>query len=165
MRAAIGVLVAVGCGGDAPPTVDVGPTGPPSIAFASPSGEEPICVSIGDNPTASIPLLVSVEELVLNPPGTCGSYAQCGHLVLYANGVENNRSAVLGIDLLLHKLADPIHDGTLHAGTGEPDLLRLRVEVTHEAGHVLRDHAGEPLKAELALITVPDCALTDDQPN
>jgi DNA-binding CsgD family transcriptional regulator len=131
------------------------------IAFVSPAGDEPICVSIGDDADGRVPLVVETSQVVLNPPATCGTYLQCGHLVLYAEGVENNQSAVRGIDLLLHKLANPIFDGTPHAGTGEPNLLDLRVEVVTDAGDVLLDHAGEPVAAELSLVTVADCESPD----
>jgi hypothetical protein len=152
--------LASGCGGDEAPPIDLGPTGEPKIAFASPAGDEPICVSIGDV-DGRIPLVVETSQVVLNPPATCGTYLQCGHLVLYAEGVENNRSAVRGIDLLLHKLANPIFDGTPHAATGEPNLLDLRVEVVTDAADVLLDHAGEPVAADLSLVTVPDCESLD----
>lgn len=149
----------LGCGSGDPPVIDLGPTGEPSVDFASPEGEAPICVSIGDDANGRVPLVVAIDQIVLKPPGTCGTFVQCGHLVLYAEGVENNRSAVRGIDLLLGKLADPVFDGSIHDGTGEPDLLDLRVEVVTDAEEPLLDREGEPVAAELSLITVPDCAV------
>lgn len=149
-----------GCGGDEPTPVDLGPTGQPTIRFASPPADA--CISIGDDVSGRVPLLIDTEELVLNPPDACGVFVQCGHLVLYAEGVENNRSAVRGIDLLLHRLADPVHDGSVHAGTGEADLLDLRVEVVTDAGTVMLDHLGEPVAAEVAVVSVPDCGALAD---
>jgi len=152
------VWALAGCGSDETAPVDIGPTGPPSIRFADPpSAQGSQCVSIGDDPTSPVPLLVEVDELVLRPPGTCAGYRQCGHLALYVGDVLNNESASVVVELLLHKLADGYHDGSPHAGTGEPDVLRLSVEVVDSGLTPLNDHDGEPLADTLQLITVPSC--------
>jgi hypothetical protein len=144
--AALAALLVAGCDDDEAVALDVGPTGPPSILFADPpSGEAPHCVSVGNDAIVDVPLLVTVDEIVLRPPGGCGSYQQCGHLQLYADGVLNNESSVSTIALLMHKLADQFHDGSDHAGTGEPDVLSLRVAVANSAGEPLTDHDGAPL--------------------
>ena len=155
---ALAALLVAGCDDEEAVPLDLGPTGPPSILFTDPpSGEGPHCVSIGTDADAQVPLLVTVHELALRPPGSCGAYQQCGHLQLYVDGVLNNESSVSSIALLIHKLADPYHDGTEHAGTGEPDVLTVRVDVVESQGEPLNDHDGEPLTDVLALITVPSC--------
>jgi hypothetical protein len=112
---------------------------------------------VSDETDARVPLLVEVTELVLRAPGACGSYVQCGHLSLYVNDELNNESAVPGIDLLLRKLADRYHDGAPLPDSGEPDLLRVRVEVQNDDGQPLTNHAGEPLEDEVRLITLAEC--------
>ena len=54
-------------------------------------------------------------------------------------------------------LAD--NDGSDGEGTGLPDVLEVTVEVVDSDGEVMNDHAGEPLRDEIQLITVADCAL------
>ncbi len=155
---ALAALLVAGCADEEAAPLDVGPTGPPSILFVDPpSGQGPHCMSIGTDADAQLPLLVSVEELILRPPGSCGSYEQCGHLQLYSDGVLNNESSVTTIALLMHKLADPIHDGSKHAGTGEPDVLTVRVDVVDSAQQPLNDHDENPLTDTLELITVASC--------
>jgi hypothetical protein len=149
-------LSCLGCGDDEDVVVDIGPTGPPAIVFADPSNGA--CVSVGDDADARVPLRVVTTELVLRPPGACGQFAQCGHLELFAEDVANNEGAQRVIELLLRKLADRYHDGTPHAGSGEPDLLEVRVEVVKDDGEPLLDHEGFPIADELALVVVPDCA-------
>lgn len=152
-------LAFAGCSDDPTTTIDPGPTGAPSVRFVDPaSGPEPACVSIGDDADTRVPLLVALEEIDLRPPGGCDGIAQCGRLALFADGVLNNETAVVAIDLLVYKLGDPYHDGTVHAGTGEPDVLDVRVEVLDdETDEVLLDHDGAPLADTLQLITVPSC--------
>ncbi len=148
-----------GCSDDVATVIDPGPTGPPSIRFVNPeSGGEPVCVSIGTDAKTRVPLLVAVEELQLRPPGGCGGVAQCGRLALYGNDVLNNETAVKAVDLLIYKLGNPYHDGSEHQGTGQPDLLTVRVDVLSDVGdEVLLDHDDAPLSDTLQLITVPDC--------
>ncbi|HZO14507.1 MAG TPA: hypothetical protein VFB62_14640, partial [Polyangiaceae bacterium] len=60
--------------------------------------------------------------------------------------------------LLLEKLADRYHDNTLHAATMQPDLLQVRVDVVNDAGALELDHEKQPLRAEVALMTIaPAC--------
>jgi hypothetical protein len=157
---ALGLVVAfAGCEDDEAPAIDLGPTGFPSLAFSDPpsDGPQPVCVAVGPEIDARVPLLVDLTELVLRPPGACGLFPQCGHLELWANGILNNEAAVPAVELLLRKLADRYHDGTPHAGTGEPDVVRVRVQMVSDSGVPMSDHAGEPLADELELITVPSC--------
>lgn len=156
---AIAAAALVACSDDPTTTIDPGPTGAPSIRFVDPaSGGEPACVSVGDDADTRVPLLVELEEIDLRPPGGCGEIAQCGRLALYADGVLNNETAVLAVDLLVYKLGDPYHDGAIHEGTGEPDLLDVRVEVLDdETDEVLLDREGDPLADSLQLITVASC--------
>ncbi len=149
----------VACDDDELTPIDFGPTGSPHIAFAEPASAagEPVCVEVTTETDFRVPLLIETDEVVLRPPGTCGLYAQCGHLQLFANDVLNNEGAVRAIDLLMRKLADRYHDGSVHAGSGEPDLLRLRIQLVNVNGEPLLDHEGEPLADELELITVPSC--------
>jgi hypothetical protein len=152
-------LVLAGCSDDAAVAIDPGPTGPPSVKFSDPApGDAPICVSVGEDADTRVPLLIAIEELELRPPGGCEGVAQCGRLALYANGVFNNETAVRAVDLLVYKLGNPYHDGSVHEGTGEADLLELRVEVLTDESEVLLDHDGEPLSDSIQLITVADCA-------
>lgn len=151
--------LAFGCSDEAPTTIDVGPTGPPSVSFVDPPADgEPTCRSIGSDVEARLPVQVSVVELVLRPPGACAGYAQCGHLELYADEVLNNEAASSSFDLLLGKLADPIHDGSPLPDTGEADVLGLRVQVVDDDAEPLSDHEALPLTASAALLVVPDCS-------
>src|SRR5690606_5356593 len=117
-----------GCGDDALPQGALGPSGPPSLRLIEPvpNRRGVACAAIGTEVDARVSLVFAVRELVLRPPGACGSRQQCGHLELWVDGVLNNESAVPTIDLLLRKLADRYHDGRLDAD-GEPDRLRLHV--------------------------------------
>jgi hypothetical protein len=148
------------CDDETAEPVPLGPTGPPSIAVVEPSGAEagPVCVAIGQDPDARIQLLVEAEQLVLRPPEACGAYVQCGHLAVYVDQVLNNESSVPSIDVLLRKLGDRYHDGEPHEGTGEPDLLHVRLEVQDDFGDVLLDHDGEDVAVELAFVTANRCA-------
>lgn len=161
--AILGAALVAGCSDDPTEVIDPGPTGNPSIAFQDPpSGGAPTCVSIGEDANSRVPLLVKVSELLLRPPGGCGDIAQCGHLVLYANDVLNNETAARAVDLLVYKLGDPYHDGSVHAGSDAPDVLRVRVEAVDDAGEPLLDDEGVELVDSVELITVVDCAATDE---
>jgi hypothetical protein len=151
-------LAVVGCGSEEPVAVDLGPTGPPALAFENPpSGQGPQCVSVGDAADGQVPLLVDVDEVVLRPPGACGSLVQCGYVELYVEGRFNNEGAVRAIDLLLGKLGDPFHDGSVDEATGEPDVLDVLAIVVQGDGLWLRDDEGELVTDAIQLITVPDC--------
>ena len=162
MRIATAIAILVGasaCSGEATTDAPVGPTGDPAVRFSDPaSGGDPQCVAIGDDASVRVPLLVDVDEVLLRPPGGCGAIAQCGHLALYAGGVFNNETSVPAIDLLVAKLGDPYHDGSIHQGTGEPDVLTVRVDVVRGPdGGTLLDRAGDPLSDTVDLITVVTC--------
>lgn len=142
-----------GCADDTAQTTNTGPTGTPTLAFTNPaSGGDPPCVSIGDDAAGRIPLVVTVTELVLRPPGACGAFVQCGHLQLLTGNVVNNESAVPAVELLLRKLADPIHDGQ------DGDFLDVTVQAVDDAGEPFVGEDGMPLTDGLSLITVPDCS-------
>jgi hypothetical protein len=140
-------------------TPDLGPVGDPTIAVLVPaaSGSGPVCVAVGSDADARVPLVIGTTELVLRPPGGCGYYVQCGHLDLYVDGVLNNESAVPAIDLLLRKLADRFHDAAPNLATGEPDVLHVRVAVAGDTDAVLADHDGGLLETELELATAESC--------
>mgnify|MGYP001827796455 CR=1 FL=1 len=164
---AVSAVLLGACDDETAEPVPLGPTGPPSIAVVEPSGAEagPVCISIGDDPDARIPLLIEAEQLVLRPPEACGAYVQCGHLALYVDQVLNNESAVPSIDVLLRKLGDRYHDGEPHEGTGEADVLHVSIEVQDDLGDVLVDHDGEALVVELDLVTLAGpCSDTPRQP-
>ena len=152
-------LLCAACSSESAAQPDVGPTGDPAISFAEPSSarEQPLCVAVGTEADARVPLLVDVVELVLRPPGACGYYVQCGHLDLYVDDVLNDESAVPAIDLLLRKLADRYHDGGLRADTDQPDVLHVRVVAANDADETFSDHAGKPLEDSLELATAPTC--------
>ena len=157
---AMSALVLVACSDDPTEAIDPGPTGNPSIAFTDPAPSGgPTCVSVGEDADVQIPLLVDVDEMELRPPGGCDGISQCGHLALYADDVLNNETSVQAVALLVHKLGDPYHDGAVHQGTGEPDLLTVRVDIVNDDGtEVVLDHDGEELTDAVELITVPDCS-------
>jgi len=140
-------------------TPDTGPTGDPTISVVEPaaSGTGPACVAVGPEADARVPLLVSVTELVLRPPGGCGYYVQCGHLELYVDDVLNNESAVPAIDVLLRKLADRYHDAGPLAGSGAPDVLHVRLAAVSDTDVALADHDGGLLETTIDLATVASC--------
>lgn len=168
-------LLLAACSDDEVTEIDVGPTGPPSIAFKQAQltvldeSTTEACVSLGTNTSVPVPLLVAIEELYLRPPGTCGLYAQCGHLQLLADGVLNNESATTTIDLLVHKLASPYHDGLIHPGSSQVDVLQVEVRVVDDEGVGLRvddngrllvdggEANGQLLSDQLSLQTVVSC--------
>lgn len=165
-RAALlaGALLAgplVACGGDTTIVPDLGPTGVPRLSFIGLESEEGSpCLELGEDLTLPAPLLVEVSEVVLRPPGGCGERVQCGYLRLLADGVPNAESSVLSVGFRPDRLADPIRDGRPHAGTGEPDLLTLRVEIVTEADDVLVDpFSGDEVADEVMVRTVPDCSV------
>ena len=176
LRRALPVLALVplvACGDEDTPPIDVGPQGNPTIAFKVPAADQgPVCISIGEDVDARVPLVTDVQQFVLRPPGSCAQFEQCGHLALYACGpggcpadddpttspALNNESAVRSIDLLLGKLADRYHDNTLHTSTMQADRLHVRVDVVNDAGALELDHENQPLRAELQLVTIaPPC--------
>jgi hypothetical protein len=152
-------------------TSDVGPAGPPSLAFADPApGGSPACRAIGSNVTAHVPLLLSAPNVILRPPFACGAFVQCGYVKLFVNGQLNNEAAALGVDLLIGKLANPYHDGSIHAGTNGPDVLNLEVRLfenpifTDDAGNgfygpeaPMHGADGKQLVATTQIIVVPAC--------
>ncbi len=156
---ALGCVVLAGCGDDASPTIDPGPTGAPNLRIVDPApAATPACVSIGLDASIGVPVLVDLQEMLLRSPGGCFGVAQCGRLALFADEVLNNETAVRSVDLLLYKLGDPYRDGSIHDVTGEPDVLELRVEIlSNETDEVMLDRDGEPLADTLQLITVVDC--------
>ncbi|MBI4703607.1 MAG: hypothetical protein HY744_21050 [Deltaproteobacteria bacterium] len=160
LLASLGAAVLLACSADESAPVVVGPTGAPALAIVEPLGtaQSPACASIGTDPGYRLLVLVAPTELLLRPPGLCGEAVQCGHLELYVEGVLNNRGSCAAIELLLRRLADRYHDGSIHARTGEPDVLHVRVDVVGDAGDPLLDRTGKPLSAETVLVTVPDCA-------
>jgi hypothetical protein len=79
---------------------------------------------------------------------------RCGPAV---NGVLNNETAVHAIDLVASKLGQPYHDGSIDAGTGEPDYLRLRVTLMKDDGAPLFDHSGQVVEDVIQVITAPEC--------
>ncbi|MCC6555849.1 MAG: hypothetical protein IT372_23040, partial [Polyangiaceae bacterium] len=141
-------LAVSGCSDDTTSTAVAGPTGNPKLAILSP--KDGACVAIGSGIDATIPVEIKVENLYLRPPGACGVYKQCGHLVLRVNGVENNRGSATVIDVLLRKLADR------YAG------LTISVEVINDAGEpilaVLTDGAEPaPLMRSVTVTTQVAC--------
>ncbi len=159
------------CTSTTEPTTDVGPTGPASLAFVDPApGGAPACRAIGTDVTARVPLLLATTNVILRPPNACGTFVQCGHLKLFVDGQLNNEAAALGVDVLIGKLANPYHDGTIHAGTGKPDVLHVEVDlfqnplITDQNGNSyfaaetpMLDPRGKPLVASTELIVVPAC--------
>jgi hypothetical protein len=152
-------LGAAACSSESTTAIDVGPTGDPTIVFADPSSSDaqPVCVAVGSEADARVPLLVDTTELVLRPPGACGYYVQCVHLDLTVDGVSNDESAAPAIDLLLRKLADRYHDGSPRADNGQPDVLHVEVSAVGDAEQPVSNHEGVPLKDTLQLVTKPSC--------
>ncbi|MCC6525498.1 MAG: hypothetical protein IT373_22805 [Polyangiaceae bacterium] len=152
-------LASAACTSDDAVDIDVGPTGDPTLAIAEPLSVDgaPVCASIGTDPDFRMPFYVSVQQLLLRPPGACGAYAQCGELALYVDGVLNDLSSVPAIDLLFRRLADRYHDGSPHAASGEPDVLRVRIAAVDADLEPLLDHAGEPLSDELEVTSFVTC--------
>ena len=143
-------LGAWGCGGSDPVAVETGPTGTMRVTFLDPpSGQGPQCVSIGDDPSAEVPLLVRVEEIELAQPRSCGNFAQCGYLQLHVDGLLNNEGAVPAIPLLLRKFGDPYRDAD--------NPFMLSVQAVDQDGAPLLE-AEQPVVDTVELITVPDCA-------
>ena len=161
MRLLVGLLVAflaTGCSDDPLIGGVTGPTGQPSLSFSDPAPTvAPPCVSIGLEDGFRLPMLLSHEELLVRPPGACQGALQCGHLALYVMGQLNNEGATPAIDLIFDKVADRYHDGSVHAVTGEADVLSVVAEVVMEDGQPLLDHEDEIVSAAVDLVTVPDC--------
>ncbi|MSP25039.1 MAG: hypothetical protein EXR75_07715 [Myxococcales bacterium] len=157
MRLAL-VLALFGCGSEPTTPVEVGPSGRPAVTFLEPSSNAPPeCRAIGTDVQMRVALLVHVEEVLLRAPGACAGLAQCGRLQLFADGVLNNESASMAIDLLLAKLASPYHDGSEHPGTGQADLLTVRVELVDDDGAPFLDADGVSAADEAKLMIKPAC--------
>lgn len=146
LAVALGCAV-LGCGSAEAVPIDVGPTGPASIAFSDPPPlPTPACRAIGADVTARVPLLLTLSNVILRPPGACGSYQQCGHLRLLAGGVLNNEGAAKAIDLLAGKLANPY-------GT-----LTIRVELVNDFDKPMLAKDGRALAAEIQLTVAKSCS-------
>lgn len=151
-------LAASACDDGETGTTGLGTSGPASIAFVSPSGDAaPECRAIGTDVGARVPLLVAVESVSLRPPLACSAGSSCGTVRLYVDGVLNNESASVAIDLLVGKLASPYHDGEVHPSTGAPDVLDLRVELTDPEGQPFVGDDGAVLADEVALLVMQAC--------
>jgi hypothetical protein len=94
----------------------------PAVKIVHPA--EGACISVGDDPKPRILVQVSVEDLLLRPPGLCGSTAGCGHLEVRVNGVLNNIGSAAVMDVLLEKLAAPFGERAIEVravnDAGEP---------------------------------------------
>ncbi|XXT24804.1 hypothetical protein WME94_25050 [Sorangium sp. So ce429] len=143
---------ASGCSDDEGESVP-GPTGTPALEIVTP--KDGACVAIGAPPAApsadepTIPIRVSVSQLLLRPPGTCGTYAQCGHLELSIGGEKNSAAAGLVIDARLGEL-DP------EERYGE---LTIAVTIVSDAGVPLLggESRKEPLTRSLSLTVAESC--------
>jgi hypothetical protein len=143
--AILALMAPAGCSDDEPAKVNVGPTGDPSLAIVDPAPGA--CIAIGAAADATIPVTVAPKELYLRPPGTCGAYKQCGHLVLRVNGVENNRGSARIIDVVFEgKIADRYAD------------LTLSIEVLSDAETPILNQAGEPVVASISVTTAESAA-------
>ena len=146
---AFALAFAPGCGDDeTTTTASVGPTGNPQLAIISP--KDGACIAIGTEPDATIPIQIGVTGLYLRPPGACGVYEQCGHLVLRVNGLENNRGAAPLIDVQMRKLADRYAD------------LTIAIEVIDDTGMAIlskpdKDAEAVPLVKSITLMTRASC--------
>jgi hypothetical protein len=137
-----------GCSEDASSTTQGGPTGNPSLSIVRPA--DSTCIPIGPEAEAGearIPIEVTVQEVLLRPPGVCGTIKQCGQLVLRVNGVENNTSSGTVIDVVMRKLADRYAD------------LTISVSVRNDEGETILDHsdAPQPLAASISITTKESC--------
>lgn len=149
------VASAAACSEEETAARPTGPTGTVSFSLVSPG--DGACVAIGDDVQARVPLLVAVENFLLRPPGACGSAIQCGHLRVRADGLDNSFGASPAVELDLGKLAQPYHDGALHAGTNEPNLLPVEVTLLGDDGEPWLDDEGTPLQAAIKLAIKPTC--------
>jgi hypothetical protein len=120
----------------------VGPTGPAKISFVDPAANA-ACRAIGNDATARVPLLLDVVNVILRPPGACGSYQQCGHVRLLADGIVNNEGVAEAIDLLAAKLANPYR------------TLKLRAELIDDNDKPMV--ASSPLAAEIEVRVAQSC--------
>ncbi|WP_437338804.1 hypothetical protein [Sorangium sp. So ce394] len=147
-----GLAGASGCSDDETSTAP-GPTGVPELEIVSP--KDGACVAIGEPSDASsddvptVPISVTVSELLLRPPGTCLTYRQCGHLVLSVGGERNNAAAGRVIDVRLGAL-DP------EERYGE---LEITVAAVSDAGEPILggESKQEPLTRSLSLTVAPSC--------
>ncbi|WP_437693226.1 hypothetical protein [Sorangium sp. So ce176] len=149
---AAGLAVAAGCSDEETASAP-GPTGTPEIAIVSP--KDGACVAIGApsaDPSAgepTIPIHVGISQLLLRPPGTCGTYSQCGHLVLSLDGEENSAGAGRVIDVRLGQLdAEERH--------GEHTIT---VAVVSDTGEPILggENRQEPLTRSLSLTIAASC--------
>ncbi|AUX32290.1 uncharacterized protein SOCE836_044270 [Sorangium cellulosum] len=147
-----GLAGASGCSDDETSTAP-GPTGVPQLEIVSP--KDGACVAIGEPSDASsddgptVPISVTVSELLLRPPGTCLTYRQCGHLVLSVDGERNNAAAGRVIDVRLGAL-DP------EERYGE---LEITIAAVSDAGEPILggESKQEPLTRSLSLTVAASC--------
>jgi hypothetical protein len=142
------------CSGDTTSETLGGNAETASLELLAPLGT-PACIAIGDTLPAALPIQVSLSNATLRPQGACGSSNACGHLLLTIDGKENARSAAQVVMLQLARLADPYHDGQIHAGTGKPDLLDVKIELVNDAGESWLDDQGMPIlvRFDLAIVS------------
>jgi hypothetical protein len=147
LAAGLALAVAGGCGEDEKISGPLGPTGNPKLTIHEVNGaerKELMCVPVGPDPDATISVNVHPDQLLLRPPGTCGAYAQCGHMLLRINGVENNRGSAPVIDAQLQNLADRYAE------------LTISIEVRTDSGELIlnQDEVPLPVGDTVKVITV-----------
>ncbi len=128
----------VGCGDDAASPPPTGPDGEMMLTFAEPAADG-ACLSIGSDDRWHPTVVMDVEQIVLRPPGGCGSFVQCGHLALYAGAVLPADDIAAGRALCRGALeacealdCDADLSACESSAEGNADLLRVCAE-RHEA--------------------------------
>jgi uncharacterized membrane protein YgcG len=126
----------------------------PALAIASPA--EGACIEVGDGPDAFIPVVLSTQNILARPPGSCNGCYNCGHFILSVNGQANNAAALPMIDMVFgDKIAN-------HYGPFE-----LTVQLVGDDGKTWTSPAadggadagpGQPLTATVQIITQKSCA-------
>jgi hypothetical protein len=133
-----------------------------------------ICVPVPEG-AATVPVLLSMTGLTLREPGSCITCTQCGHLVLLANGMQNNMGSATTIDFDLG--AEPSEYGTFTLDVeviSDPDPFLTGIGgggLGGAGGYVsnggpdagiygvpVLDIDGLPLVATVTITTAPSCS-------
>src|SRR5689334_4751079 len=88
---------AASCSTETIPSTAVCDTGTPSLGIVSPV--EGACLAVSGGSDAYIPVVVNAANFQIRPPGTCSGCANCGHLLLRVNDVDNNASSSSVVDV------------------------------------------------------------------
>jgi len=140
---AVIALVVEACSSDSTATsVASAPAGPPSMSIVSPTDGS--CAVLWSDESTVLRAAITTVNWSMRPPGYCGGYAQCGHVVAFADDVRVAEASALAIDVPL-----------------EPGDHKVRIELRDDLDAVGLDAQGKPLSDEIQIKALASGASCD----